>query len=330
MAFKLSDLAMTTNNPLKKGVITGLYKQSVIMDDLPWETIGKLSQRVLRWRSLPTGGFRQINGTYTESTGTFEQLEESLYIFGGYIDVDKQLVENKDQVIDPRAVQTQMKLKALAYDFNDFFINGDSAVTPDSFDGLRVRIASLPASQSLVCGVGSVPAINLAPANIAIPANANVAANALVDTLDMLVYAVEDHKPDALIMNETLIMRIASVLRRGGLLTTDKDQFGRMFWSYNGVKFVDAGYTSAGAITPGAGSMVIGNTEGAGLNSTSIYAVKYGVGDGLAGLQKSDIETKDLGLLQTQPVYRTMIEWPLTIAMFTERAAASVSAIQMS
>ncbi len=115
MAFTLADKAMIEEEPLKKGVIIGLVKTSFLMEKLPFETIGDLSVEVTRWKSLPDFGWRDINGTFTESTGKLEQLMEAVYILGGEIDVDTVLADAKRNIVDPRSLQTKMKTKSVAF-----------------------------------------------------------------------------------------------------------------------------------------------------------------------------------------------------------------------
>ena len=54
--------------------------------------------------------------------------------------------------------------------------------------------------------------------------------------------------------------------------------------------------------------------------STSIYAVKFGIGDMLWGIQEYPMDVEDKGLLEASPVYRTEVDWPLGLANADPRA----------
>jgi len=49
--------------------------------------------------------------------------------------------------------------------------------------------------------------------------------------------------------------------------------------------------------------------------------------DSLTGLQNGTIDTRDLGELQTAPVYRTRVEWYNGIAILNGRAVARLGGI---
>jgi hypothetical protein len=60
--------------------------------------------------------------------------------------------------------------------------------------------------------------------------------------------------------------------------------------------------------------------------ATSIYIVSMGA-DGLTGLQNGSIDVRDMGELQTSPVYRTRVEWYNGIAIYNGRAATRLYSI---
>ena len=46
------------------------------------------------------------------------------------------------------------------------------------------------------------------------------------------------------------------------------------------------------------------------------------------GLQNKEMQVRDLGELQSEPVYRTRVEWYMTLAILRPRAAARLRYIQ--
>jgi len=63
---------------------------------------------------------------------------------------------------------------------------------------------------------------------------------------------------------------------------------------------------------------------------SSIYFVSFGMGDMTWGIQEYPIEVEDLGLLKTQPVYRTMVDWPLGLATVDPRSLVRLYGFQMT
>jgi hypothetical protein len=98
--------------------------------------------------------------------------------------------------------------------------------------------------------------------------------------------------------------------------------------SYNGIPILDPGDNLAGArILPQT------ETQGASSIASSVYAVKYGNDEsdrGVTGLTNGGVMVDDLGLLQSQPVYRTRIEFYCGLAVFGGKAAARLTGILAS
>jgi hypothetical protein len=285
--------------------------ESDVMQMVPWETIGTLSTSVVMLQDLPSVGFRKINAGYAESTGHFMQKVENISLMGGMIDTDKALARAKNTVADARAIQQQMMVKALAYKFNDKFINGSPATDPEEFKGVSKRVDDIVAdgyTGQLIDLAGTYGAAR--DDGILYDTTAR---NNFLDKLDLLIYSIKGHKPDFLFMNKKCLLAVRSLLRQERLLNQAADMFGRIIDVYAGVRLVEIG-TKADQTTE-----IITNTEDPqGLYtsdiSTSIYAVKFGIGEFLWGIQEYPMEVTDKGLLEAMPVYRTEVDWPLGLA----------------
>jgi hypothetical protein len=120
MALTLADLARQETEPLKKVIMLNLIRYSDLMSLIPFEKWDSLTAIVTRWKTLPSVGFRQVNGGYTESTGTTEQISEGLYALGGDVQYDRVFDMVKNVIEDPKKTQTNMKLKAISYAFNNY------------------------------------------------------------------------------------------------------------------------------------------------------------------------------------------------------------------
>ncbi len=309
----LAELSKIETDVLRKGIINTLLMESNLMELCPWETTGQLSTGVVRIQSLPSVGFRRLNAPY-DSTGIghFEHATENISLFGRDIDTDEAIARAKNTIEDARAVQRRLVTMAMAYSLNDAFINGEiSSTTPLVFNGLRKRvddIAVTHSSQRIDAGCGATGFLNSAATR-----------HAFLDRLDQLIYAIKGHKPDYLLMNKRVLMAFRSLLRREQLLDNTKDMFDRLVDTYQGCRMIDIG-VAADQITE-----IISNTEtvaGApiGGSSTSVYAVKFGVGDMTWGLQQFPLEVKDLGELEERPVYRDRVTWNLGLATVDPRS----------
>jgi hypothetical protein len=316
MAWTLAELSKIETDVLRKSVADTLLMESSVLEMVPWETIGTLSTSVIKMKDLPSVGFRKINAGYSESTGTFEQKTESISLLGGYIDTDKALARAKNTVADARAIQQQMMLKAIAYKFNDYFINGSMAADPEAFNGILKRITDIVAdgytAQKIDCA-GTYGAARDSGIRYSDAQSYN-----FLNKLDELIYSIKGHNPDFLLMNMKTLLCVRSLLRQLKLLDTTKDMFDRSVDTYAGARLIDIG------VKADQSTEIITNTEDPdGLYtsnvSTSIYAVKFGIGEMLWGIQEYPLEVTDKGLLEATPVYRTEIDWPLGLAHIDPR-----------
>jgi hypothetical protein len=324
MAWTLAELSKLETDTLRKSVIDTLIMESNVLQMVPWETIGTLSTSIIQIQDLPSVGFRKLNAGYTESTGTFKPKVETISFMGGMIDTDKALARASNTIADARAIQQTMMVKAIAYKFNDKFINGNPVTDPEEFRGISKRVDDIVAggnAEQLIDLGGTYGAAR--DAGILYD-TAN--RNNFLNKLDQLIYSIKGHSPDFLLMNKKTLLAVRSLLRQEKLLDQARDQFDRLVDVYSGARLIDIG-VKADQTTE-----IITNTEDPmGLYtsdlSTSIYAVKFGVGELLWGIQEYPIETTDKGLLEAKPVYRTEIDWPLGLAQIDPRCLARLANI---
>lgn len=303
MAITLAESAKLSDDDLQRGVVETFVMEadSVILDRIPFLEIQGNSYKYNEEATLPGVEFRAVNAGYVESTGTVNQKTEGLVILGGDADVDKFLQRTRSNLNDQRATQERMKIKAATYKFQDTFINGDTAVDANSFDGLKKRLTG---SQVLVAGENGLPIIG----------ESDNDRHAFFDKLDELIDAVVGGA-EVLYMNRMILGKIRSAARRIGKFETTRDDFGKKIELYDGIPLRDIG-------TKADGSLIIPQTETQGTSNvtSSIYAVRYGEDEGdraVTGLISDDgIMVEDLGELQEKPAYRTRIEAFLGLAVF--------------
>lgn len=309
MAVTLAEAALLSENDLQRGVIETFVQNSPILDRIPLMNIEGNAYAYNEEATLPGVAFRSVNEAYTESTGTVNQRTESLVILGGDADVDRFIVQTRGNLNDQRATQTAMKVKAASYKFQDTFFNGDVAVDPKGFDGLKKRLTGAQVIEAATNGIGPV-----------------TAGHDFFDALDALIAAVPG-EPDALYANASVISKIWSSARRlGGAEFLNEELTGKRVRTYNGIPLLDPGSTVAGA-------PIIPQTETQGTaagTASSIYAVKFGQDEGdqaVTGLTNGGVQVYDLGELQEKPAYRTRVEFYTGVAIFGGRGAARLRGV---
>jgi len=139
MALTLIEAAkLETGDTLRSAIIEMYAGSSDVLMTLPFTNIQGNALKYNRETTMPGVGFRGVNESYTPSTGVLNQLVETLAISGGELDVDTFIVQTMG--MDQRAVQEQMKIRAIALSWTRNFIKGDSLIEPRQFDGLQKRI----------------------------------------------------------------------------------------------------------------------------------------------------------------------------------------------
>jgi len=312
MAMTLAKLAQLEIPDIKRYIILNIIRHSKLMSWLPFENVSSLKSVAIRWQTLPDVAWRGIGGSYTESSGEFEQVWESVYGFGGEILWDRIFEKVKNTVGDWKRQVTDQKLMAMSFKFNDYFINGDHAVDPLGIEGLKKRIAGMPARQTVYFAASNAAALDVTAST----ANART----FFDSLETMAVRCGDG-PKAFLVNEAMYLGLGRAARylqisSGGWLDTTKDTMGRDIVTFKGVPLIDVGFKEDQS------TEIITDTETAGdsgADATSIYAVAFGDQQGVTGIQLSELEAYDPnngGEMSTQPAKQLRIEWWMGLASF--------------
>ncbi len=291
---------LETGDAYRSGIIELYAGSSDVLANLPFNSINGNALKYNRESSLPGVGFRGVNEAYTPSTGVLNPLTESLVIAGGDLDVDKFILDTMGQ--NQRSMHEAMKVRALGLAWTAKFIKGDNQSDPREFDGLQVRVTG---SQKITAGnTSGGAALSLAK---------------LDEAIDQTL------SPTHLLMNKAMVRRLTTAARNytvGGFITYDVDAFGRRLTKYNDLPILTVDLDNTG-------TAILGFTEAADAGSataTSIYVLSMG-DEGLVGLQNGGISVRDMGELQTAPVFRTRCEWYNGIAIFNGRAVTRLYSI---
>lgn len=315
MAQTLVEAAKLSQNDLQRGVVETFVMESSVLDKIPFLEINGNAYAYNEEATLPGVEFRAVNTNYNETTGTVNQKTETLVILGGDADVDTFIVQTRGNLNDQRATQTNLKSKALVYKWQDAFFNGDTSVDANSFDGLKKRLTG---GQVIAAGTNGLAVLGAADTD----------RHLFLDQLDNLIAQATfaGRLPDALYMNSLIRMKLRSSARRLTIYDQTVDSFGRKIDMYQGIPLLDPG-------TKADGTMILPQTEvqgTSGATTSSIYAVRYGQGEGdasVTGLTNGGVSVRDLGEQNVKPVYRTRIEFFNGLGVFGGRAAARLTGV---
>lgn len=302
MALTLIEAAKLSSDMLTRGVIETFASTSAVLERLPFADVEGNAYRYNVEQALPGIAFRGVNEGFTESVGVVNPKVESLVIGGGDSDVDRFIVQTRSNVNDVRAVHDRLKVKALSLAITKTFFDGDSLTTPKEFDGLNKRLAG--GTQEMVAGANG----------------AAVTQNLLDQLIDKI-----DGAPDVLLMSKAMRREVEKVARANAQITYGLDAFGRRVTEYAGIPvgIIETDHLDAEILD-------FDETQGSSNVTGSIYAVRFGEEEALWGIQNGGISVRDLGELDTKPVFRTRVEWYLGLVAGHPRAAARLKGITVS
>jgi hypothetical protein len=284
-----------------QGVIETVVKESPVLDRLPFIEMMGNALTYNRENAMASATFFDVGDTWSESTPTFSQVQATLKILGGDADVDQYIATTRANVQDIEAAVLELKAKAVAHQFEDTFIYGDTAVDSKSFDGLHKLC---PSGQQVHLGSGSTPAA--------------LSLKKLDETIDL----VKPGKPDLLLMTRRTRRGISAYARS---LTSpvqfEVGDFGRRVMLYDGIPVFESDFmVDTETIASNAYSAKTGGA------SSSIFALRLGEGS-LAGLTNGGIQVENVGALETKDARRWRCKWYVAMALFSTLAIARLDGI---
>lgn len=315
MAMTLAEAATVTQNPRVPGVVTTL-QVSNILNRVPFENIAGRAFVYNSEATLPAAAFRAVNAGYTESTGTFAEATETLAILGGDYVVDRFLEQTSSgSVASLVAAQRDMKARSVSAKFADTFINGDTAVDANSFNGLKKRLTG---GQLLSSGTNGA-AMNTDAAT----------RTAFLDRLDALLALVPG--ANAIYANAQVIAMLRTVFRNTTINNYTVDELTGApveVPTWQGIPILDAGKKADQ-------TAVIPQTEVQGSSSvaSSIYAVKFTASEfaeGVMGITNGGLQVDPPIQLETKPSWLGRIEFYTGLALMGAQPAARLSGVLAS
>jgi HK97 family phage major capsid protein len=301
MALTLAEAAKLSNDVVRQGVIETVIKESRVLDLLPFVEVAGNALTYNRENAMATAAFFDVGDSWTESTPTFTQVSTSLKILGGDADVDQYIATTRSNVQDIEVAVLELKAKAVAHEFEDEFVYGDTAGDPKGFDGLHKLC---PAGQKVHQGSGTTPAA------------------LSLKKLDEAIDLVKPGKPDFLLVSRRTRRGVTAYARAlTSPVTYEPSEFGQRTTFYDGIPvFVSDFLTDTETIASGAFSAKTGGA------SSSIFAVRAGEGL-LAGLTNGGIQVENIGALETKDARRWRCKWYVGLALFSSLSIAKIDGI---
>lgn len=295
MALTLAEASKLSQDMLLTGVIETIIQESPVLQVMPFIEVTGNGLIYNRENTLPSASFYDVGDTWSESTPTFTQVSVALKILGGDADIDNFLKETRSNLQDLETTVVQLKAKAVQQKFEDTFINGDATSDLNSFDGID-RLCDSGQAVSMGENGGSLT----------------------LDKLDELVDKVKGGKPDMLLMSRRSRRKLTSLSRAtgGGLLITDRNQFGQMVDYYDGIPIGVCDYI--------ADDQTVGTSE----DCSTIYTVQWGEG-ALAGLTSTGgLQAERVGSLESKDASRIRVKWYVAIALFNALKLAKLIGVR--
>ena len=295
MALTLAEGAKLSNDMLLAGVIETIVKESPVLQSLPFIEVVGNGLTYNRENAAPTAAFYSVGDAWAESTPTFTQVTAALTILGGDADVDNYLRATRSNVQDLEAAVVELKAKAVRAKFEDTFINGDTGSDAKSFDGID---ALTTAAQTVAMGTNG--------------------ATLTLDKVDELIDKVVDGKPHMLLMSRRSRRKLTALSRgaNGGLLVSDRNEFGMMIDYYDGVPVGVCDHIADD------------NRAGTSTDASTIYALQFGEG-AVAGLTSpGGLVAERVGSLESKDATRVRVKWYVGLANFNTLKLAKLTGVR--
>jgi len=304
MPMTLAESAKYSQEKLYPKVIEEILKVSYLLKRVPFIELNGTSLRVTYEdvANPSTMAFYGANEQIVESTGQLLQKDFSLTRLMGDAQVDNMLRKSRSNPIDIMAEQLRLKSKALAHAFETCVVYGG---TGNEFNGLHASTI-MASGQIIKEATDATPLVLEAP------------------HLDELVDKVAiSGKPDVLLMNRQMLRTLTQYLRGKSMYQDSRDEYGDYWVVWNGVPIAVTDFITSTELCDGSGDFSA-KTGGVG---TSIFALRFGAGDGLCGIQSGNIVTEQFGRLEDYDGTKVRMKWYCGMALYASTAVAVIQNI---
>ena len=329
----LADYAVMSNDPLVMRITKSLLINGIVLADIPFMDKKTLVANGVRWQdNLPAPTWNRLNGGITVTRGKPTAYQEQAFLLRSAIDIDVKLLEDENQIVDPRVNQLDALIEAISYDWNDKFINNDPlAGDAQAPIGLRFRL-----NNKAQFGVNTDMLINASGLDISHAGMTAATANQLIEFVQQMLdyFGRRDGDGVVLYMNDYMLRRFEYAIRAlgaGAGWSMTKDAFGRALTTYKNARICDIGRKADQT------TRIITTTENSDGTSgsstyTSIYAACYGE-DRFVGWQFEPLGNaiKDIGLIGNDgTIARIIIDWAVGLLPMHTRCIARIYGLKLS
>lgn len=260
---------------------------------------------------------RTINNDYTANEAKRKDELTHLVIMGGLFEIDRVIAQTSG-VNDEVQFQLKDKIKATSNLFHYLAVNGVEA--KDSTTGSYTQFNGL---SKLLEGADTEITSKV---NVSAWTDDKTEAFALIDEVEEMIASMLV-KPNALLMNRQMKVKLASAARRAGYLTKSESAFGTPIDAYNGIKLLDMGeYYDK---TANMSKFAIPTTAG----KTDIFAISTDR-DGFIGVStqggSSLIASRLPDFSRPEAVQKGSVEMTAAVALKNTKKAAVLRGVQIS
>lgn len=283
----LDEVKVGMQSDLHKAIIDEFTAGDYLFQRIPFNFIanpvaggaGWIAQYV-KVKEESKGGFRDINGQYTDTFAKKETKSAEVKVYGGSFTIDRAL-RDTGGVENEVAFQMRQLVKGIKKGVSYYLINGAVATDSKQFDGLDAMLRSSSTDMEAKAGGFDLSTYEQ------IKANALEFTSVMNEFLSLL-----DEKPHVLLGNKTLINKIKACAKFAGLHTLTADRYGSQIDTYDGIPLL--------ALDSYDGKEAVSITGGL----TDLYAVRFGQ-DALTFASPSsgnviDVIAPDFNLAQEQ------------------------------
>lgn len=273
MSITLAEAKVGMADKVDQQIVDMFRRSSLLLDRLTFDNAispgtggSTLVYGYTQLKTPSTAAVRAINSEYTANEAKREKKTTQAIIMGGAFEVDR-VIQDTSGAIDELVFQADEKIKATANFFTNCVINGTAAgtaapgKTTGTFDGLKKLLTGSSTEYT-------------ATADLSTSENVTANYNQFLDELDEFISGL-DGMPDMLLMNRKMLSKLRGIARRAGYYESNKDDFGRVVETYNGIELMDAGefYDGSNTVDIVADTAADSSTFG----TSDIYAVKFGL-----------------------------------------------------
>lgn len=294
-----AEAALLSEDDRQKGIIEEMVKNDEFFHLLPFVKTEGLSYLYTREKTNAGGAWFSEYEDLEESTSEFENVNVALKRIAGQADIDNFIIETKADWYDQVAEQLKAKSKGMAEQFQSEVMNGDVAVNPKGFDGVRKLVTP---DQTLTINANGAP----------------------IDfgALDELVDAVKRKDGKMLMMRKEVWRQIRALNRTFGGNTAETvmvENFGQPVPAYDGIPVLINDY------------LPINEVQGTNSATTSVYAVRVNEVDGLHGIYggngSAGFRLEKVGLHHSKDVTRFRVVWYAALALKATHSLARLKGV---